>query len=272
MQKHETTATLKKKIKDIGYKSVCLKDSNGITIVPYNTGGKPLEPKFKEIESRFTMLPDGNYYIHCMYNYGHKGTADIFPINKGKLTQPLDVNLSQAPQIIKQMIQAPEDNFLSKEAFFEMNQKVTTLTIENEILKQRVSDLETDLEQEETEGLKEPAANNLTGWLSEIMPTVAPILDQYFSTRKRELDIKEASLQERHTTTQKQPIKKNITMWPNINDREAVEEFFNEIETLTDEQFYKVLEMTETEAPGLHALLLETFLEEEETNEGEGQE
>jgi hypothetical protein len=30
--------------------------------------------------------------------------------------------------------------------------------------------------------------------------------------------------------------------------------------------------MTETEAPGLHALLLETFLEEEEANEGEGQE
>ena len=269
---HEFNKALKAKVKAAGYKHCSITDQDGATRIPYNVKEESLEEKFKEIENRLPMLPDGFYYLNCKYRQGSKEKADTFTIKKGNPNQ-----LSEAPQPapvylpMKKTTADESDKARTYSEALEDQKKISKLEIENELLKQKVSDLEAELETMEEEGLsdQEPKANPLQTWLSEIVPTVAPILDQYFQTKNRELDLREKQYQAPSPRTIQRKVKpvKPKRMWPNVNDPEAMEEFLSEVETLTEEQFNQVLEITAIEAPELHQVILSEFVEEEEESE-----
>lgn len=267
MKLHDYNKALKTKIKK-DYKSISLKDQNNKTMIAYNTGGKPIDPKFKEIETKLQNTPPGVYYLHCQQNYGSKSEPDIFPIRNGSAE-----TLTEGTPIVHYLPNPNnkvEDNFLSRDEAYKNMQEITKLTIENEILKQKVCDLEAELEKEEP--LNEGGA--VKGWLSEILPTVAPILDSYFTTRNREIDLKEKALYQQPQQQQKQRVRTQKTkrMWPNVNDQKELNDFLNDMEDLTEEQFNQVLEMTKNEAPDLHNVILNEFVitdEEEEQQEEE---
>jgi hypothetical protein len=270
MELHEFNKAFQTKIKK-SYKSISLKNQNNKTLVAYNIGGKPIDPKFKEIEIKLENSPSGVYYLHCQQNYGSKGEADIKAIKNGN-----PETLSEGNPVIHYLptptSNKVEDNFLSRDEAYKNMQEITRLTIENEILKQKVSDLETELEKEEP--LNEGGA--VKNWLSEIIPTVAPILDSYFTTKNREIDLKEKALfqqQPQPRQQQRQRTQKTKRMWPNINDQKELNDFLNDMEDLTEEQFNQVLEMTKSEAPDLHNIILNEFvMSDEEENETEEEE
>jgi hypothetical protein len=273
MKIHEFNTALKKKIKT-DYKSCCLKSvmsEEAKALVPYNIAGKPIEPKFKEIQIKLENSPAGIYYIYCQQNYGSRGTPDIFAIRNGN-----PETLSEGSPVIHYLpnptANKVEDNFLSRDEAYKNMQEITRLTIENEILKQKVSDLEAELEKEEP--LNEGGA--VKNWLSEIIPTVAPILDQYFSTKNREIDLKEKSFyNQQPQQQQKQRIRnpKPKRMWPNIHDENDLNDFLNDMEDLTPEQFNQVCEITKIEAPELHDIILKEFvITEEDDNQQEEEE
>jgi len=268
MELHEFNKAFQTKIKK-DYKSISLKNQNNKNLVAYNIGGKPIEPKFKEIETKLKNSPPGVYYLHCQQNYGSKSEPDIKAIKNGNPENLSEQNavIHYLPNPINKQV---EDNFLSRDEAYKNMQEITRLTIENEILKQKVSDLETELEKEEP--LNEGGA--VKNWLSEIIPTVAPILDSYFTTKNREIDLKEKALfqqqpqqQQRQQQRQRQTTKNTHRMWPDVNDTKELDNFLNDMEDLTEEQFNQVLEMTKTEAPELHNIILNEFVTTDEENE-----
>lgn len=280
MEVYNLDQALIKKLIDTGYQHFSLSNGEGKKIVSFNPQPKDRDKKIDEIKKRFAVLPDGLYQLLVNWKYGGAGSPDVFLLKKG--TQPID----QLPAPIKKPLseRSQGENVLSYESALEniktiseLEAKVRELESENKRLSADLEDCEKELAEATATPLGETGIqNNMANWLKDIAPMLAPLGDRYFDIEKKKLDIAE---REQYYKYNPQQIKKPTivrgrtrpqtqqTRYPDVNDPEALEIFFNELDNLPEDQFNKVCEVVEKENPALYEIICAEFSEETEETE-----
>jgi len=258
-----------------------LKSMDGQLLVPYNKPSKSAELQAKSIITRFKMLPDGIYQLYACTSYSHQLTPTCFNLTKGKI-QNNQLNEIQPTPLRQTKEEKISQNVLSLDSALSRIEELSKLRAENEVLKQRVKDLEIENNELQNEMDEEPelseektGTDKVTNWLTTIMPTLSPLADAYFQTQNRKLAIEEQKL---HLLNKKNPYKKTTQMntlqnYPNIQNDSELNSYFDMLETLSDDDFSKVCEILSIENPELYEIVTDTFFEDDGNNEsGEGAE
>jgi hypothetical protein len=293
---HKFDATFKTMMKETGYKHLAMEDPQGSRIVSYNQPKTKIETKFEEIRKRLNVLPDGIYKILAQYNYGSKSAPDIFLIKKGNavLSEDNETVKNNTIQVKQQSKQEKEyDNVMSLPEALKRIEELAKLNVEVESLRDKVktqaeyiSELEADLDEVEN---ADPALsegtnpNSAMAWAEKTLPTITPFLEEYFKVKNRSLDIQEKRLNQ--AKEKKKPIivstgknrrpnsQQKSFMEINMNDDKELDDLFNKMEALNDEQFDNVFSVIERDRPELADLIAEEFgmnEEEGESNENTG--
>lgn len=206
---------LKALAKEQGYKLACLEDKNQTRIQSNNPLTLKVDKQLDILESRLKneIYPDGIYYVCLAQSITKTRNPDRYPIVKGKYKATNDeLSENNKPTIIHQI--TPSVDVLSYESALAMQGEIAELKAEkaqllyeNEILGQKITDLEAELK--ESEGLQENSApSNTQKFLSELFPSVLPIAEKYFETENRKIALEEKKLQNRFTQVKNDPAKK----------------------------------------------------------------
>lgn len=258
-------------LKDVGYQSVSLRGADDEIIITYNTPSTPVAKKLDEIKRRLKVLPSGYYKLLAMQKHGARGKADTFVINHGNATEA-------APPAAPAKLAESAPHVLSYESALKQIEELAAIRAErdallkeNEILKQEIEELES----EEPETMEED--NTISKTLENLTTAALPILDRYFETKNRSLQLEENKLMvqynkfnQRNKPTRRAQQQQQIN-YPDINNPAAIEEFMNELDTLTDEQLTGALEIIRRENAPLFELCMEEFFPEEEEEQEEEQ-
>lgn len=259
-----------------GYKSFSLADNDGNGILPMNQSTVSPLNKTKEIINRFKTLPDGLYVLTCSHTFARNYKKDSYILKKGNQNlselKPIQINVPEQKNKSEKMA----ENLLSIDEAFKNIKENATLTAENEVLRTRVKDLEVKLselenefdEKEMSEG-EEP--NKVGHWLQTIMPTLSPLADEFFKMQNRKISLEEKKLNYRNPV--QKPLRKSQQkkmQYPDINNEQELNSFFDYLEKLSDSDFEKVLVYISTDNPDLHELIFTEFYgDEPEENEEE---
>jgi len=260
-----------------------LKSMDGDLLVPYNKPNKSPEQQAKSIITRFKLLGDGVYQLYACYSHSHSLKPDCFYLAKGKIkTEQLTEQPTTQP-----MRQTKEEkqsqNVLSLDSALTRIEEISKLRAENEVLKQRVRDLEIENNdmQSELDELPElseekTGSDKVTNWLQTIMPTLSPLADAYFQTQNRKLAIEEQKLQlnsRKKKTIRKKTQMDSLNNYPNIHNDAELDSYFDMIEKLSDEDFEKLCGVLSIEHPELFEIVTDTFFEDDnEHDSSEGAE
>lgn len=259
-----------------GYKSFSLADADGNGILPMNQSSVTPLNKTKEILNRFKTLPDGLYTLTCSHTFARNYKKDAYILKKGNQNlselKPIQINVPEQKNKSEKMA----ENLLSIDEAFKNIKENATLKAENEVLRSRVKDLEVKLSELENEfddkEMSENEEPNKVGhWLQTIMPTLSPLADEFFKMQNRRISLEEKKLNFR-TPTQK-PLRKSQQkkmQYPDINNEQELNSFFDYLEKLSDSDFEKVLVYISTDNPELYELICTEFYgDESEENEEE---
>jgi len=259
-----------------------LKSMDGQLLVPYNKPSKSAELQAKSIITRFKMLPDGIYQLYACTSYSHQLTPTCFNLTKGKI-QNNQLNEIQPTPLRQTKEEKTSQNVLSLDSALSRIEELSKLRAENEVLKQRVKDLEIENNELQNEIDEQPelseektGTDKVTNWLTTIMPTLSPLADAYFQTQNRKLAIEEQKLQllnKKNPYIKKTTQMNNLQNYPNIQNDSELNSYFDMLETLSDDDFSKVCEILSIENPELYEIVTDTFFEDDGNNEsGEGAE
>ena len=269
-------------IKDHGFVSFQLKSMDGDLLVPYNKAkGKSPQEQAKSIITKFKRLSDGVYQLMASESFSNSLKAECIYLSKGKI----QFNPLSDQQPIQPMRKTKEektlDSVMSIDSALTRIEETSRLRAENEVLKQRVKDLEIRVNELESEiddqpelSEEKPMADKVTNWLQTIMPTLAPLADSYFQTQNRKLALEEQKLQNLRNlnfepisnSRKKKTIKKQTHMnnYPNIHNDEELNDYFDMLEKLSDDDFEKVCGILSIEHPELYEIVTDTFFEDED--------
>lgn len=274
------------------FKAFQLKSMDGELLVPYNKPSKSADQQAKTIITRFKLLGDGVYQLYACHSHSHSLKPECFYLAKGKIQT---TQLSETPpQTMRQTKEEKQSqNVLSLDSALTRIEEISKLRAENEVLKQRVRDLEIENNdmQNELDELPElseekTGSDKVTNWLQTIMPTLSPLADAYFQTQNRKLAIEEQKLQNIRNlnfepisnSRKKKTIRKNTQMdslnnYPNIHNDVELDAYFDMIEKLSDEDFEKLCGVLSIEHPELFEIVTDTFFEDDnEHDSSEGAE
>ena len=262
-----------------GYKSFTLLDSDGNKIIPYNKPEVTPLAKAKEILTRFKTLPDGNYQLIAQYSFSRTTKPDLFYLTKGNapvtMSEPMPMPMKPTKK------EKEVENVMSIETALSNIKENAVLTAENAVLKEkvkqleiRVAELESELESEPEMSEGEQQPDKVGHWINTIMPVLSPLADQYFQTKNRQLDIEQQKLVQKYQAPTARPkivrYPKNeneLGMYPNINNESEVNSYFDYLETLSDEQFQRVMEQMSADVPQLYEMVCDEFFPEDESEE-----
>jgi hypothetical protein len=265
------------------FKAFQLKSMDGELLVPYNKPNKSAESQAKTIITRFKLLSDGIYQLYACYSHSHSLKPECFYIAKGKI-QNNQLNETQPTHPVRQTKEEKtSQNVLSLDSALSRIEELSKLRAENEVLKQRIRDLEIENNELENEIDEQPelseektGTDKITNWLTTIMPTLSPLADAYFQTQNRKLAIEEQKLL---NLSKKNPyIKKTTQMnslknYPDIHNDDELNSYFDMLEKLSDDDFEKVCQILSIENPELFEIVTDTFFEDDIIDEsGEGAE
>lgn len=195
---------LKRLAKEQGYKMAALEGPDGNRILNFNQIKNKIDLQLDLIPTRLKaeINPDGVYYVLMAHNIHASKTPHRYPISKGKVNAeelaeverkiipltPVEV-IPQTPQVLT-WAQA----LAYQEQIANLKAQVNKLEFENNELHKQVTELEAELE--ETDTLQEgQQPNNTITFLKEALPSLTPILDRYFDTENRKLDLEALKLQ-----------------------------------------------------------------------------
>jgi hypothetical protein len=280
---HVYTTTFLNSLLQSGFKSFSLTDMDGNRLVTLNNTKVLPKDKIKEIDNRLKISPEGVYKLNAQFDFSRNTKPEIYYLTKGKVdTSFLNENHEeQKPAIVKKNIsEKTETNVLSLDSALTRIEELSQLRAENEVLKQRVKDLEIECEQlnaeleEQPETLSEDKGNSFTNWLQTITPVLSPLADEYFKLQNRKLQLDE--FREQKTFYQQQQPKRKQTVvkqqetsvYPDITNPEQVNGYFDELEKLNEKQFNEVCDFIKTDYPELYLLIEQEFYSPEE-NENE---
>lgn len=284
---HEFDQKFKNMIKETGYKHIAMESPEGERIVSYNQPKTKIESKFDEIRKRLAVQPDGFYKILCRYSYGNQNKPDTFMIVKGnaKAKAPLNEDQDDRRPAKRSKEEITREEVLSLPEAMKRIEELSQLRVENENLKGKIiekdkiiSELEDELDQLENEPLDEsaPQGNGLMEWAEKTLPQVTPFLDQFFTMQNRKLDIREKELDMR---AKKKPVIVNTRTRQNsqartfmdidLNNEAEMNEFFDTLEELSEDQFDKAYNTIADKRPELAQMIEEEFQLTEEQEEEE---
>jgi hypothetical protein len=295
-----------KKLKDQGVKFIDLVNAQGEKVVPRNQNAKQLPQKIAEVKQRLKSLPDGVYTLGAFYNANPTIKGDKYFIGKGNYKNVL---LSEtAPEIVtpaprKKVVADESEHVLSYAQALKNIQEIERLRadvarLETELAAARAMNLE--LREEIAELESESGNGGLAEGIKEIFSPIAPLLptlaDQYFAIENRKLNLQEAkqftymqergifypgqkngngngSAQKRGAIPQQQQRKQQTRQLPDVNDANAMNEYCDYLEKLSDDEFNAELDQVEKIDPTLYAVLEQVFFsdsdEDQESDENE---
>lgn len=184
---------LKKIAKDQEYKTASLENSQGDKITGYNQQGKSdLIKHLAAIEKRLSaeILPNGTYWVCMAHNIPRQKNPDKYAILKGNV-------LSETPNTPAPMFHAPAPDVLTWGEALKLHSELAQLREENKTLKAENLNLQSEnAELRETDLSEEtpPAIEGIGAFLKEQAPVITSVLDEYFKTKNRALDIEEKKL------------------------------------------------------------------------------
>ena len=179
--------------KDQDYGFVCLTDSKGAELIPYNsrnTAGERLD----EIKTRLSSpaLKDGVYYVKCKHTNRKNALSDDYLVYKGdKLSENVII---QQPAPISAEV-------LTYESALKFQVRIKELELENQKLledlraaKQTISEFEAEMLSEDDESEDESEAaptmfESAKDFLSEMIQVAAPLLDKHFDLKQQALNL-----------------------------------------------------------------------------------
>ena len=179
--------------KDQDYGFVCLTDSKGAELIPYNsrnTAGERLD----EIKTRLSSpaLKDGVYYVKCKHTNRKNALSDDYLVYKGdKLSENVII---QQPAPISAEV-------LTYESALKFQVRIKELELENQNLledlraaKQTISEFEAEMLSEDDESEDESEAaptmfESAKDFLSEMIQVAAPLLDKHFDLKQQALNL-----------------------------------------------------------------------------------
>ena len=264
------------------FKAFQLKSMDGELLVPYNKPSKSADQQAKTIITRFKLLGDGVYQLYCCHSHSHSLKPECFYLAKGKIQT---TQLSETPpQTMRQTKEEKQSqNVLSLDSALTRIEEISKLRAENEVLKQRVRDLEienNDLQSELDElpelSEEKTGSDKVTNWLQTIMPTLSPLADAYFQTQNRKLAIEEQKLQlnsRKKKTIRKKTQMDSLNNYPDIHNDAELNAYFDMLEKLSDDDFEKLCGVLSIEQPELFEIVTDTFFEDDnEHDSSEGAE
>jgi hypothetical protein len=179
--------------KDQDYGFVCLTDSKGAELIPYNsrnTAGERLD----EIKTRLSSpaLKDGVYYVKCKHTNRKNALSDDYLVYKGdKLSENVII---QQPAPISAEV-------LTYESALKFQVRIKELELENQKLlddlraaKQTIAEFEAEMLSEDDESEDESEAaptmfESAKDFLSEMIQVAAPLLDKHFDLKQQALNL-----------------------------------------------------------------------------------
>lgn len=196
-------ADLKRLAKEQDYKMAALEGPHGDRILNFNQIKKKIETQLDLIPTRLKaeINPDGVYFVLMAHNIQGSKSPHRYPIVKGNVKpeelaeiekksiplSPVEI-INNTPQVLT-WAQALE----YQQTIADLKAQVNKYEFENNELHKQIAELEADLDEQETLE-EESQPNNTLTFLKEALPSLTPILDRYFETENRKLDLEELKL------------------------------------------------------------------------------
>lgn len=186
----------KQRIIDDNYKYVSLYRGND-QLCAWNQTPKTRDTRLEDIEKRLANEAPGMYIIKARNSTSEKNPV-TFVVNTGS------EKLSEAKtQIIYK--ESASDKLLENQQILNLTVQVKQLEMENQYLKDQISDLESEIAELETaaatnlaEATPQPSLlDSAKEFLGGLMEFGAPLLDQHFALKKQQLEIERMKLSNR---------------------------------------------------------------------------
>lgn len=278
MKTHEPNQRFFDELVTNGFKSISLFDNEGNRLIQFNNSKVLIKDKVKEVQQRLKIAPNGIYKLLAQFNYSNRTTPQIYYLNKGNVPEH---NLSEQITITPQKLntvskeEKTTQNVVSLDSALTRIEELSKLRAENEVLKQRVIDLEKTVQEleneleEEPETMGEQNTDAFGSWIEKIAPSLVPLADEYFKVQNRKLRLEEFKIMNnpnRVKTSKRQRPKQQSAnnVYPDINNENQLNNFFDFLETLNEPEFNAICEDTEKNYPELYELIQTEFFEEEE--------
>lgn len=284
MKTHAPTDKFFNDLVDNGYKAISMFDLNGDRLIQYNNSKVPLKEKIKEVKQRLNTLPNGIYILKLQFNYSQRTKPDTMYINKGNVDESV---LNEAPPTPPQTIRERQttkdekkmDSVVSLDSALSRIEELSQLRAENAILiekvknlEQQISELETEISELENEAPGMAESKDIFGnWIEKITPTLAPLADEYFKLQNRKLRLEEFKIMNAAPQRKRQQQKQKTLQYPDINNEEQLNKFFNWLEKLNDDDFSTIINDCKQNYPELYVLIEQEFFEDENEQEQEKQ-
>lgn len=262
--------------KSQNYKYASLRNSEGKTIVTYNTeSNKNVKASHKVDEAfeRLKILPDGMYTFCFANSKGRNVQPDEFTFLKGNVAvdeMGKQFNFQVVPQ--QQTVKSNEyERVLSYPEVINLQMELTRVKFELDSTKREldkanieIASLEAELKELENKGLADDSSSPAK-WIENLGSTFMPVLDKFMTQRDRQMDIEEKKLNLQNA----RPKNNQIVKLPPIGSEE-LEKFIDIISNYPDEKYSYVMSKIKEKSPEHFEYItnaLENIEEEEEDNE-----
>ena len=221
---------IRAELKRQGYRHVGLFTQEGDKIIAFNNAKMPVLERLKEIETRLKSptLPNGLYYIHAKSGISANTVPDKFPILKGRFTseKPQSVIIHGPETLASEDLYTPAQYMQLRRDLIDSQLYAEQLERQIELANERITELESTQ-------LNDGGTGETTVWdraqtfLSELLPTVTPMIDKLLDQRDKKLALQ--ALQYQHmlpgsNRPQKQP-PRQVRPAPQPTQQDDAQEF-----------------------------------------------
>lgn len=264
--------------KSQNYKYASLRNSEGKTIVTYNTESNKnvkASHKVEEAFERLKILPDGMYTFCFANSKGRNVQPDEFTFLKGNVAvddMGKQFNFQVVPQQ-QQPIKNEYERVLTYPEVINLQMELTRVKFELDSTKREldkanieIASLEAELKELESKGLSDDPSHPAK-WLENLGTTFMPVIDKFMTQRDRQMDIEEKKL---NVQNQQKRKKTAIVGLPPIGSEE-LEKFIDIISNYPDEKYSHVMAKIKENNPQHFEYITNALenVEEEEEDENE---
>jgi hypothetical protein len=200
-----TFTDLRKIAKDQNYKMACLQNSQGDKIQNNNNIKVKLENQLKTIETRLSsdLYPDGIYYVCMSQTINTSKNPDRYPVAKGNVKPEMVIKDTPIIHTVSEDVLTWDSALKLHQEIADLKNKLAFAQYENNALTIELDELRKQEELHEAEPTKD-----ISSFLKDSLPSVIPILDEYFKLEGRKLDIKdkEINLKANQKAQQRKPL------------------------------------------------------------------
>lgn len=192
-----TIPKLKALAREQGYKMIALENAQGERVVSFNQINKSTDKQFDVIVTRLKseLQPDGVYFILMAHNISKARNPDRYPITKGKVEPEVLAEAEKKSLPLTPVIIEKAENVLSWESAVEMNKTIAEQAARIKQLEFENDQLQAQLDEEPDALEEDNSGGGLVGAFKDMIPSLTPMLDRYFTLQEKKLDLDLLKLQ-----------------------------------------------------------------------------